>query len=204
MKLNDKINKLKEGGFTMRFTQKMFVVVLMLLLPVSTVFAQTDKGDWEFSVAGSFMSMKIEGVDESFASIRLAGRAGYFITKCFEIEPEIILGKIDEDLFGEAKWGYIFSCNLAYHFSTSSKTVPFVLAGVGISNTFPIFAKVVIFGSEDETWKLINAGAGIKVFLSKAVALRVEYRFQHYFGEKGMDNDFTCHFGMIGVSVFLK
>lgn len=188
----------------MRWLQKILVVGLMVLIPAGTVLAQPDKGDWELSAAASFMSLKFKDSDESYTSIRLAGRLGYFITKKFEIEPEIIIAKLDEDIFGEGRMGYIFSCNLAYNFTSSSKTVPFVLVGGGLSNTFPLFGDVVFVGYEDHTWKLINVGVGVKVFLCKCVALRVEYRFQHYFGKKEYEDDFTCHFGLFGISAFLK
>ena len=185
----------------MKFLQKVFLIVFVVLIITETGFANTEKGNWEFSAAASFMSMKIQDYDESFTSFRLAGRVGYFLTKNFEIEPEIILGKVDEGFLGEERLGYILSLNLAYNFTSSGKMAPFLLAGGGISNTFPFFPDVVVWGIEDETWILINAGCGVKVFLSKSVALRMEYRFQYYFGSEGVE-DFTCHFGLFGVSVF--
>lgn len=181
----------------MRFLQKMFVVVLMLLIPVSTVLAQTDKGDKEFSLAASLMVMKPEG-DETISGIHLAGRFGYFFTKNIEIEPELVIGK-----FEEVDMGYVLSCNLAYNFTSSGKTVPFILAGAGICNTawlLPI-PNVVLGGIEDETFTILNAGAGVKVFLSKTAALRAEYRFQHIFDGDGY---IIYHYGLIGVSIFLK
>ena len=129
----------------MKILQRVFLIVFFVMVLAETGFANTEKGDWEFSAAASFMSMKEEGADESFTSFRLAGRVGYFLTKNFEIEPEIILGKIDEDLFGEEKLGYILSLNLVYYFTSIGKMVPFLLAGAGISNTIPFFGIIIIY-----------------------------------------------------------
>ncbi len=190
----------------MRLLKKMFVVVLMLSIPAWTSLAQVDKGDKELSAAASFESCRWSDSDysESFTSFRLAGRLGYFFTKNVEIEPEITIGKISEDIFDdENKMAYILSCNLAYNFTPDSKSVPFVLAGFGLANTIPYLHDVVIWGSEDETLTIINAGMGIKLFIGKNVAVRLEYRFQHYFGGEDI-GDYNFHFGLVGFSVFLN
>lgn len=181
----------------MKSLKKMFVVVLILLIPAGFVLAQTDKGDKEFSITASFMAMKPEDGDTT-SGLHLAGRVGYFFTKNLEIEPEVVIGK-----FEEVDMGYVLSLNLAYNFTDSSKTVPFVLGGAGICNTFWLFPipNIVLGGFEGETFTVLNAGAGVKVFLSKTVALRAEYRFQYLFDSDGY---ITYHYALIGISAFLK
>lgn len=198
----------------MRFLKKVFVVMLMVLIPAGTILAQTEKGDKELSFAASISHTKINEEyngyksSDSFWSIRLAGRLGFFVTKNVEIEPEITICKIGQELFGEedTKMGYILSCNLAYNFTSKKKTVPFVLAGFGISNSLPFYHNVVFWGLEDTTFKIINAGAGLKLFSSKNFAFRVEYRLQHYFGggDESDGTTYTYHYGLVGISVFLK
>lgn len=198
-----------------------FFILFFIIFGVS-VFAQTKKGDFEISGAASFISAQYQYYyyfdnskhDASFFSIRLAGRLGLFITKNLEIEPEITICKFGENLFGDEndfKMGYILSCNVSYNITPSGKTVPFVLAGVGISNTSPLPQGDVLWGDKDVIYTLINAGAGLKLFLSKTAAIRLEYRFQYYFrGEvgdiKGTYSTYykTCHYILVGISIFLK
>ncbi|MCK5056152.1 MAG: outer membrane beta-barrel protein [Candidatus Aminicenantes bacterium] len=179
----------------MKILQKMLMVVLMLIIPVSTILAQADKGDKEFSTAASFMVIKPEG-GELFSGFHLAGRFGYFLSKNIEIEPEVAIGK-----FEDADVGYVLSCNLNYNLTAGGKTVPFFLAGGGVCNTaWFVVPNLAIAGGED-TYMLLNAGLGVKVFLSETAAFRAEYRFQHIFAEYGY---ITYHYGLIGFSFFLK
>ena len=178
----------------MKILKKMFVVVLILMIPVSTVLAQADKGDKELSTAASFMVIRPEGGD-TYSGIHLAGRFGYFLSKNMEIEPEVAIGK-----FEDADMGYVLSCNLNYNLSASGKTVPFFLVGGGICNTAWFLVPNLAITGGDETHLLLNAGVGVKVFLSETTAFRAEYRFQHIFS----DGYITYHYGLIGFSVFLK
>ncbi len=123
------------------------------------------------------MVIKPEG-GELFSGFHLAGRFGYFLSKNIEIEPEVAIGK-----FEDADVGYVLSCNLNYNLTAGGKTVPFFLAG------------------GEDTYMLLNAGLGVKVFLSETAAFRAEYRFQHIFAEDGY---ITYHYGLIGFSFFLK
>ncbi len=189
----------------MRFLKKVFVVGLIVLIPTGTIFSQVAKGDKELSAAVSFAHAKFK--EDSFLSFRLAGRIGFFVSRNVEIEPELTIGKLGDDLFSEEdglKMGYILSCNLAYHFTPDKKTVPFILAGFGISNAMmPYFHNVVTAGMEDKTFKVINAGAGFKLFSGKCFAVRLEYRFQHFFEGGGeFDFKYSYHYGLIGISVF--
>jgi hypothetical protein len=190
----------------MKILQKMLMVVLMLIIPVSTILAQADKGDKEFSTAVSFSSLKSGDDGGSSSCLHLFGRFGYFITKNVEIEPEVTVGLFMGD--GDSELAYNLSLNLSYNFTPDKKTVPFLLAGAGISNTIwllniPNVAIPLFWGDEAETFKILNAGVGIKTFLSKRVAFRAEYRFQYFFVNDEWSK-FYYHQFLVGISVFLK
>jgi hypothetical protein len=80
------------------------------------------------------------------------------------------------------------------------------LAGFGISNALPYYHNVGFWGLEDRTFKIINAGVGLKLFAGETFAIRVEYRLQHYFdsGDDYGDTTYTYHYGLVGLSVFLR
>lgn len=183
----------------MKLLKKAFVVGLIVLIPAGIAFAQVDQGDKELGVAASWATIKEKGASDSYWGYHLALRLGYFLTQNIEIEPEVIFAK-----FKNVDAGYILSANLAYHFNPASKTVFFVLGGVGISNTvilWPIPNVIILGGVEDESWMVFNGGAGFKAFMSKTWALRVEYRFQYFSGDLF---DMTNHYIMVGISGFFK
>jgi hypothetical protein len=170
--------------------------LLLISFPLQLLFAQTEKGDKELSIAASFMSRKFERADEAWHAINLATSIGIFVTDGFEIEPEILISKYkDEDM------GIVLSGNLAYNFNTSNgNPVPFILGGAGYANTIIFLPRAAYEGDEDDNWTVINGGAGLKIFISKPIALRLEYRFQKFLG----DTDVTNHIIFFGVSVFLE
>jgi hypothetical protein len=180
------------GGKTMRFLQTFFMVLSVIFLLTGNGLAQTEKGDKEISGSASFTLVSEYG--ESSFNICVAGRMGFFITRHFELEPEVVIS-----INNAGTPGYIFSGNLAYHLTPDKKAVPFILVGFGISNTLPVLHNVVVCGCEDETVKLFNAGVGVKVFVKKTIALRTEYRLNYFFDE-GWHR--TYHYGLFGISVF--
>ena len=177
---------------------KVFVGVLTVLISVETVFAQIERGDKEFSIAASYMSMKYEDAEEAWWTANLAVRLGFLVTNNIEIEPEILFSKYKEE-----DAGFVLSGNLAYNFSPigpEGNAVPFVLGGFGYSNTLIFVHNVASSSWDDEKWTVLNLGGGFKGFMSKPVALRVEYRFQKFSG----DWDYTYHNIFLGISAFLK
>jgi len=176
---------------------KLFVGVLTILISVETVFAQTERGDKELSITASFIAKKSEHADEFWTAFNIPIRLGFLVTKNIEIEPEILFSKYKEE-----DAGFILSGNLAYNFNLTSqegKVVPFVFGGLGFSNTKIFIPNIASFGREDENWTVLNLGGGLKIFMSKPVAFRLEYRFQNFFG----DRDITYHNIFLGISVFL-
>ena len=176
---------------------KVILVILFVLISGESVLSQIESGDKELSISASFMSRKSENADEAWTSFIVPVRVGFFVTQNLEIEPEILFSK-----FKDSDAGYIISGNLAYNFNPSdkqSKVVPFVFAGFGISNTIAFFPNVAWVGDEDEIRTLINAGGGLKIFLSKPIALRLEYRFQNFMNNENI----VYHNMLIGISAFL-
>ena len=57
---------------------------------------------------------------------------------------------------------------------------PFILAGYGIGNAAPVYHAFWSRNSENFDVPVLNAGAGLKAFVSERVALRGEYRYQKY------------------------
>jgi hypothetical protein len=181
----------------MKWVFRVLIALLVVLISATAVFAQTEKGDKELSIAASFMSRKYEH-GEAWTVINIPIRLGIFVTKNVAIEPEILFAKYEEQ-----DAGFILSCNLAYNFTLSdpeSRTVPFLFSGFGFSNTIVHLPDFAMSGAEDETWTPLNLGGGVKFFLSKSAALRWEYRFQKFMG----DWDYTYHNIFLGVSAFLK
>ena len=175
---------------------KVFVGILTVLISVDTVFAQTERGDKEFSNSVSFMSVKYEHADEYMWVLNLATRLGFFVTKNIEVEPEIQFTKYKEE-----DAGVFFSGNIAYNFSLTSqegRLVPFVLGGFGFSNATMIAPNIPYTSWEDKNWTVLNLGGGLKIFVPKPIALRLEYRFQNWFGNP----NYTYHNIFFGISVF--
>ncbi len=182
----------------MKSCLRVLVGLLAVLVTVETASSQIEKGDKEFSVAASFMSVKYEHADDASTVFNIPVRVGFFVTRNVEAEPELLFSK-----FEGQEAGYILNGNLAYNFNRGrpgSEAVPFVLGGLGLSNTRLFLPNVAYSGAEDETWTVLNLGAGLKTFLRGPVALRWEYRFQKFSG----DSDLTYHTVFLGVSVFIE
>jgi opacity protein-like surface antigen len=100
--------------------------------------------------------------------------------------------------------------NISYNFISKGKTVPFLLAGYGLANTVPLFNIPLI--RTDFTVGVLNLGFGIKSFLKDDIAIRVEYRFQKFSGQKETTDsyysysqkvDTRIHTVQFGISILL-
>jgi hypothetical protein len=178
---------------------KKFIVALFVIifLQEDLIFSQIEKGNKELSIIASFMSRKFEDADESWTAINLALGFGFFITRGLEFEPEIFYSSYEND-----KAGWIFSGNIAYNFPTGddNNISPFILAGLGYSNTLMYLPRFIGSGDENDKWTVLNAGAGLKIFIPYPVSLRLEYRFQKFQGDYYQTN----HFILLGLSAFIK
>jgi opacity protein-like surface antigen len=188
----------------------LFLGIFLSLALADAALAQPEKGQRELSFAAAFMAVN-EEEGETNTAFNLSGRVGYYITNRFEFEPEMILSKYeDEDP------GFVLSANFLYNVSSpgASSISPFLLAGVGWSNSLPFFNQMN-FGDADRNYTVLNLGLGIKTFLSERSALRFGYRFQRFFAEEVVfphpysyrrtyDPSVSYHNLLFGLSVFLR
>ncbi len=173
-------------------------VCCMLIFAAEMLYAQIEKGGKEFSVAASFMARKAENQKEFATIFTVPIRFGIFATRAIEFEPELLFTK-----FKEEDTGYVFSANLAYHFSSGhpqQKAVPYIFGGLGVSNTFLFLYNTLYPERTGDHFTVLNLGAGIKQFISQDVALRMEYRFQDFMGNDAV----VYHHLFLGLSVFLN
>ena len=182
--------------------------IVVSLALANAASAQPERGQRELSFAAAFMAVN-EEEGETNTAFNLSGRVGYYISNRFEFEPEMILSKYeDEDP------GFVLSANFLYNVSSpgASRLSPFLLAGIGWSNTLPFFNQTN-FGDADRNYTVLNLGMGIKTFLGEWSALRFEYRFQRFLAEEVVlpypyrwtyDPSVSYHNLLFGLSVFLK
>ncbi len=168
---------------------------VITLFTFSIASAQIEQGQHELSSQVSFMIRSIEHSSGSVDALTVSARYGYFITNVLEFEPELMFSK-----YKNSDLGFIASANLSFNVSRSNsdnKIVPFILAGGGIANTF-IWLPDALYEGLDDTHGVLNAGAGLKVFLTNQIALRLEYRYHRFF----MSRDLNYHNLYIGISAF--
>jgi hypothetical protein len=116
--------------------------------------------------------------DESYPHFVVGAATRIHLSRHWSIEPEFNYmrrSSNDED--------YIFQPNVVYEFSSSEpRVVPYVIGGVGILRHKSVFrgsdfvtGAPVSFDTSVTTWTA-NAGAGLKVFVSKHVFVAPEAR----------------------------
>ena len=154
---------------------------------------KTKKYKWEFSTAAS-LYFEPEVYEKDKLGIYIPARIGYFISKNIEIEPEFNIMYRDSEFDSVTK--NLLLANLAYNFNASSRIMPFLLAGAGI---IKLREGVYIGWPSIYTELVLNAGAGLKWFFAKRIAMRIEYRFIYYDGREAT----TRHNLFIGISIFL-
>ncbi len=191
------------------------VIAILIIVTAATAFSQTQQGAWEFSVSGAFASYSSKsetsgsgGSQTSESDVQnyfsLLLRPGFFVIEGLEIEPEILWGAADG-----VPPSFSVSGNLAYNLTIpGSRVTPFALAGYGIGNGIPILERMLGRSSNDFDIGVLNLGAGLKVFMAKQVAFRVEYRYQRYSreissGSTTTTSTYNFHNAFLGVSVFL-
>lgn len=182
--------------------------ILVSLTLANAAPAQPEKGQRELSFAAAFMAVKGED-GETNSAFNLSGRVGHYFTRRFEFEPEIILS-----VYEGGDPGFVLSANVLYNVSSpgASHISPFLLAGVGWSNSLPFFNQMNL-GDAHINYAVLNLGLGIKTFLSERSALRFGYRFQRFFAEEVVypypyrwttDPSVSYHNLLFGLSIFLK
>jgi hypothetical protein len=201
----------------------------MKCIPGALVFAalavaipavsQTERGNWELSLAGNAGSVSLSyertGTGTNYSSdgeaqsyFGLDVRVGVYIAEGLSIEPEIYLLAVEK-----VQPAFNIGGNASYTFSIPESPVkPFLIAGYGIGNGIPMMQRLMRRSSGDFEIPVLRAGGGVKVFLSRQIALKVEYRYERFFHEETssyysssstMNTTWNYHNILFGLSVFL-
>lgn len=180
-----------------------FFILNSILSYSSTYTKKENKYKWEFSTATSFDINKesYHGDYKVTTTISVPLRIGYFLSKNFEIEPEINYIHVTINPSYDRKFSYsdiLLLANFAFNIDTQSQVTPFILAGGGIIR---ISREAIIepYQMVTNTYSVFDAGAGLKWFAAKRVALRTEYRFIYY---KENADTITHHKLFFGISIF--
>jgi opacity protein-like surface antigen len=185
---------------------KKMLFALAVLLIVSSAAAGEPPGlkKFEFSAALSFQNIRNDTDEQSAGLWNIPVRVGYFLTKWLEVEPEIMLTKTDYYQTIPEPWSYLASLNIAANFLRPNRVIPFILAGAGFGNGFPLMGSVS--GASHMDSFAVNLGGGLKFFIIPSAALRLEYRFSHYRMSYALFNETSTanadlHQVLIGVSL---
>jgi len=152
------------------------LLFIMTLAFACTLYAQPDsEKQLELSLSGLYQSFSGTSNDQSDAFI-ISPRLGFHLVKGFEIEPEATLMSAKR-----LSPVYMLNGNVSYNFVLFTKAVPFLLIGYGTANEIPFLQLPSV---RTGSWiGVLNIGGGVKEYLSKDVALRVEYRYQKFSGQ---------------------
>jgi len=167
------------------------ILVCCLTIVVLHASAQTERGSWELSAACNLGSTSTSyestsggqtqsGSSEATGYFALDLRVGGYLVDGFSIEPEVYMLAVEKDLPS-----FNLGANLAYTFDIpESRLKPFVIVGYGIGNATPLMQRLLGRSSDKLDIPVLRAGGGLKVFVSKSVALKVEYRYERYTQER--------------------
>jgi opacity protein-like surface antigen len=206
----------KEGSTMKRMVVWMVCGMVLAAMPASS---QTQPGSWELSAAVNFNSMSTssevtsgghttKSESEARGALGIDLRVGLFAVQGFSIEPEIYL------LAAEKETPTLnLGANLGYTFSIPESPVkPYVTAGYGIGNGIPLMQRLMGHTTSDFDIAVLRAGGGLKIFLGKQVALKIEYRYERYSLDQSetfygstysYSNIYNMHNVLFGLSVFL-
>jgi opacity protein-like surface antigen len=178
------------------------VLVIALSLVAVPAVGQTGPGSVEMSLSGNFGSMSSSSeytsgghtstsTSESRSYFGLDLRVGAYVVEGFSLEPEVYVLAVEK-----TPPAFSFGANAAYTFSIPQSPVkPFITVGYGIGNGIPLMQRLMDRSSSDLDIPVFRAGGGLKVFVSKQVALKVEYRYERY----SQDNT-TTYYGYTSTS----
>ena len=162
---------------------------------------------FEFSTAISYQSIKYDDdeLDRSPKMWNIPFRVGFFVLPWLEVEPEVMLTKTTYFKSIPEPWSHLVSLNVSANFLRPNRAVPFILTGVGFGNGVPFMGQVS--GSSEINSLAMNFGGGLKYFIIPSAALRVEYRFSHYwisylsYSDESIRTYMDLHQILIGVSL---
>jgi len=162
------------------------------------------KGRVELSTAASLgFTQDASGDNDDLTAINVPVRLGYLFTDRFGIEGEVLLTHLNFGNDDDSSTGFLGSASFVFHLSPRARTTAFLLAGGGAGNGVEF---VTIAADSDTTVTTLQAGVGLKSFLGRRAALRVEYRFTHTWGDEpdefSTKVELNNHKLLFGFSVF--
>ena len=185
---------------------KLLLFMIIITIYSASIFAQpSEDKNKELSLSGSYQNISSGNSSGSSGAFLISPRLGFFVYKGLELEPEILFM-----VASGADPVYMLNGNISYNFISKGKVVPFLLVGYGLANTVPLFNIPLI--RTDFTVGVLNLGIGIKSFLKDDIAIRVEYRYQNFSGQKETTNsyysysqkvDTRIHTVQFGISILL-
>lgn len=151
--------------------------VIIIIITTSLNAQPDDFRNRELSFSGSYQNISSGSGPENAGALLLSSRLGFFIYKGLELEPELLFL-----IASGSDPVYMLNCNVSYNFITEGKAIPFLLIGYGLANTVPYLGIPIL--RSDFRIGVLNLGFGLKTFIKEDIAIRAEYRFQKYHGEK--------------------
>jgi len=155
---------------------------------------------FELGTSVSYYNLKFDSDTDSLDYLNIPVRFGWYVMGGLELEPEI---QVYIPLETGADVAYFAQGHVLYNFSLAGKIVPFVGGGAGIGNGLPVYG-LIEGGADTRSFAWIGM-AGAKFMVTKAVAIRMEYRFNRVNWEiinlvpKELGN---IHQVLTGISVF--
>jgi hypothetical protein len=142
------------------------------------------KDKMELSPAFSFSSIKLKGSSQSEYVFTLPIRLTYFVSNRLGIGGEIIYTNISEFNSG------IIASMLFEEEIPLSKTILYMLAGYGLSNSRIVADRIALNTSKHELLGVLSLGGGIKIPLTDKVLGKAEIRYQNFHGKTKAENYF--------------
>jgi len=142
----------------------------------STSCLKPTNGSWEFSSAASVVISKISLANNSstVTTLSIPFRLGCFLSKKIEIEPEVLYSHLFQENASSTEASFMM--NFVYNLRLFSPLTFFILGGGGL-----IISSADIENIKESHKDLaFNGGSGLRLFVSKTAALRIEYRIIYH------------------------
>ncbi|MHA1228743.1 MAG: outer membrane beta-barrel protein, partial [Candidatus Hodarchaeales archaeon] len=142
----------------------------------STSSLKPRKGSWEFSSAASVVISKITlgNNSSSVTTLAIPLRLGYFLSEKIEVEPEVLYSHLFQKNSSSTEASFMM--NFVYNLRLFSPLTFFILGGNGLIVSSANIENI----RESHKDLAFNGGSGLRLFVSKTAALRIEYRIIYH------------------------
>jgi len=120
-----------------------------------------------------------------------SGYAGYHFTRNLSVEVELT------ENYGDASDGRMATINIVHQMFPDWRYSPFLSIGGGVRETNP---RSTLVSTSDRTDNTASVGAGLRIYLSRRLILRLQYR--NYIVMTNRDDDEEINEWKIGISAF--